>query len=75
MRAVDEGLGSQVGDIVLLNQLPTPHGHLITHKVMDILYKNGAIIDPITGLKCHSTYYESQALNEKCKQYTQSEKS
>lgn len=41
----------KTGDIVLIEQLPERMTRLITHKVKDIVYPLGDIVDPLTGKK------------------------
>lgn len=40
-----------IGDIVLIQSLPEKLTRLITHKVIDVVYPLGDIVDPITGKK------------------------
>jgi len=62
-RAADSHLDSDVGDMVLISQLVKPQGHLITHKVKEVIFKHGAVIDPITGRLCHGTNYAEDTVN------------
>lgn len=72
-RASDTSNDSQVGDIVVINELPRPDGHLITHRVSEVLYRNGMTVDPITGKTVHSIYYSDQVANRSLEHYTSSQ--
>lgn len=54
---------SKVGDIVVIKELSRPEGHLITHRVVEVLYPNGLTTDPFTGKAVHSIYYSDQVAN------------
>lgn len=41
----------KTGDIVLIEQLPQKLTTLITHKVKEVIYKMGDVVDPLTGKK------------------------
>lgn len=62
-RVLDSNDSSKLGDLVLIEQLPTPLGHLITHKISEIISPVGEMIDPITGKPCHSIDYSDQTTN------------
>ncbi|KAI4492166.1 hypothetical protein M0802_009972 [Mischocyttarus mexicanus] len=40
-----------IGDVVLIQILPEKLTRLVTHKVVDVIYPFGDIVDPITGKK------------------------
>ncbi|XP_050047314.1 small ribosomal subunit protein uS17m [Dermacentor andersoni] len=50
--ALDANEECEPGDWVLVKELPERLSLRIAHKVEKIVYKNGNIIDPITGQKC-----------------------
>lgn len=68
-RAIDNEFRSSVGDIVLIRQLGIPKGHSITHQVEEVIYKNGAVVDPLTGKLCHNIDYSDQAANPNLEEY------
>uniref|UniRef100_A0A023FCG8 Putative mitochondrial/ ribosomal s17-like protein n=1 Tax=Amblyomma cajennense TaxID=34607 RepID=A0A023FCG8_AMBCJ len=50
--ALDANEECEPGDWVLVKELPQRLSLKIAHKVEKIVFKNGNIIDPITGQKC-----------------------
>lgn len=48
---------------MVISQLPKPDGYLITHKVDEVLYKSGAVVDPITGKTVRGRDYNEQTTN------------
>ncbi|KAF5274630.1 hypothetical protein FQR65_LT04330 [Abscondita terminalis] len=49
--ALDPEKKCKTGDIVLIEKCPEPITRLITHKVKEVVYPLGDIIDPFTGKK------------------------
>ncbi|XP_078043873.1 mitochondrial ribosomal protein S17 [Augochlora pura] len=49
--AIDPNKISKVGDTVLIQNLPEQLTRLITHKVVNVVYPLGDMIDPISGKK------------------------
>uniref|UniRef100_A0A131X932 Putative mitochondrial/ ribosomal s17-like protein n=1 Tax=Hyalomma excavatum TaxID=257692 RepID=A0A131X932_9ACAR len=55
--AYDANEECEAGDWVLVKELPERLSLRIAHKVEKIVFKNGNIIDPITGQKCIFTEF------------------
>lgn len=68
-RSADHNHNTTVGDIVLISQLKRPEGHLITHEITEIIYKNGALVDPISGKLCHGRDYAEDIINSNLEEY------
>lgn len=66
---MDEKGISAVGDLVLISQLPRPIGPVITHTVDEVIFKNGAVVDPISGRLCHGTDYADDVINTNLQQH------
>lgn len=52
------------GDWVLVRQLPQPLSLQVRHQLLRVVYKNGNMIDPITGKKCIGTEFEDEVDQE-----------
>lgn len=52
-----------MGDIVLIRELPQKMTKLITHKVEEVVFKCGDVIDPITGKPVVGTQYRDEIDN------------
>jgi small subunit ribosomal protein S17 len=48
------------GDWVLVRELPQPLSLQVKHQLLRIVYKNGNMIDPVTGRKCIGTEFEDE---------------
>lgn len=70
-RVLDEANGTQYGDIVLISQLERPQGNFATHKVEEIVFKNGAVIDPMSGKPCHGPELSESTHNPNFEKYMQ----
>uniref|UniRef100_UPI00358F6093 small ribosomal subunit protein uS17m n=1 Tax=Myxine glutinosa TaxID=7769 RepID=UPI00358F6093 len=42
----------RVGDVVLLHALVEPLNKNVKHRVAEIVFKAGAVVDPMTGMRC-----------------------
>uniref|UniRef100_A0A8C4QN96 Small ribosomal subunit protein uS17m n=1 Tax=Eptatretus burgeri TaxID=7764 RepID=A0A8C4QN96_EPTBU len=42
----------RVGDVVLLHALVDPPNKQVKHRVAEIVFKAGAVVDPLTGMRC-----------------------
>jgi len=62
-------MNSTEGDIVVITQLPKPMNQVVTHRVSDMLYKCGAVVDPLTGKLCHGTNYAEDISSENLDHY------
>jgi len=47
----------KVGDWVLVKTLPEPLSLQVRHELLKVIYKNGDMIDPVTGKKCVGTEF------------------
>ncbi|XP_001362866.1 28S ribosomal protein S17, mitochondrial [Monodelphis domestica] len=61
-----------VGDIVLLRALPVPRTKHVKHELVEIIFKVGRVIDPITGKPCAGTEYLESPTCSKIAPLTQS---
>nr|XP_020491251.1 28S ribosomal protein S17, mitochondrial [Labrus bergylta] len=48
---------STIGDIVLLKALPEGRSKHVKHELVDIVYKVGRVVDPLTGKKVAGTEF------------------
>lgn len=46
-----------MGDIVLLKALPEPRSKHVKHELVEIVYKVGRVVDPLTGKKVAGTEF------------------
>ena len=68
-RTIDDTNESKFGDIVLIKCLERPRGHLVNHRIEEIIYGDGAIVDPFSGKQCQGTDYEEEAHNPNFERY------
>ena len=55
---------ARIGDLVLVQQLATKPRVEITHHLKEIVFRTGAIVEPITGKRCRGTeYIDEQSRN------------
>lgn len=47
----------RTGDIVLIEKLEKQMSTSITHKVLEVVYSYGDVVDPITGKSVISSFY------------------
>ncbi|KAK2882056.1 hypothetical protein Q8A73_022566 [Channa argus] len=47
-----------VGDITLLKALPVPRSKHVKHELVEIVYKVGRVVDPLTGKRVAGTEFE-----------------
>uniref|UniRef100_A0A4P6D9Q5 Putative mitochondrial ribosomal protein s17 rhodnius neglectus n=2 Tax=Rhodnius TaxID=13248 RepID=A0A4P6D9Q5_RHOPR len=66
--AIDPEKKCKTGDIVLIEELPQKLTKLITHKVSEIIYPLGDVVDPLTGKKVVVADYRED-IEEKKKLY------
>lgn len=55
--AADPELKCSVGDLVLLQNLSQPQSDRIKHRVHEIVFPVGNIVDPVTGRRCRGPDY------------------
>lgn len=46
-----------MGDVVLLKALPEPRTKHVKHELVEIVYKVGRVVDPLTGKKVAGTEF------------------
>ncbi|XP_072272110.1 small ribosomal subunit protein uS17m [Pyxicephalus adspersus] len=46
------------GDIVLLKALPEKRGKHVNHELVEIIFKVGRVVDPLTGKLCAGTQFQ-----------------
>ncbi|GAB1607365.1 28S ribosomal protein S17, mitochondrial-like [Argonauta hians] len=63
--ALDPQKQCGIGDIVVIDQLKDRHSVQITHQIQSILFKTGAVVDPITGKQCCGTKFVDTAIRDK----------
>ncbi|CAL8266307.1 unnamed protein product [Merluccius merluccius] len=46
-----------LGDVVLLKALPEPRSKHVKHELVEMVYKVGRVVDPLTGMKVEGTQF------------------
>lgn len=66
LEAYNPESNAKVGDIVLIKKLDSLRRHVETHKVSEIVYNAGFIIDPMTGIRVNQDRWDMIKLNYDC---------
>ncbi|XP_041375423.1 28S ribosomal protein S17, mitochondrial-like [Gigantopelta aegis] len=72
--AEDRSVKGDIGDMVLLKTLEEQKIPEVRHEVIEMVYKLGAIVDPVTGRRCRGKEYIEEAERLAQKQFIESEK-
>ncbi|CAI9719848.1 28S ribosomal protein S17, mitochondrial [Octopus vulgaris] len=63
--ALDPQKICDIGDIVVIDRLKERPTVQITHQIQSMMFKNGAVVDPITGKLCAGTKFVDMEIREK----------
>ena len=55
--ASDPEGSTDVGDFVYMKKLKQPASDRVHHYIKEVVFKLGAVVDPITGKRCRGTEY------------------
>ena len=66
-------MNGDIGDVVLIKSLEEQKIPQVRHEVIDMVYKLGAIVDPVTGRRCRGKDYIDEAERMAQKQFIESE--